>query len=83
MSRVAKTARPAVGVWRTSNSGETGGLVGRRLDGSSGREEDMDDDLERLVGDGIEGLSSMIDSILVFEDKNDRGTSAYGTVQCY
>jgi hypothetical protein len=48
MSCEAKTARPAVGVWRISKSEEVGAPAGRPDAGSVGGAEDEDDGLEAL-----------------------------------
>jgi hypothetical protein len=48
MSCDAKTARPAVGVWRISKSDELGAPAGRPLGESVGGAEDEDDGLEIL-----------------------------------
>jgi hypothetical protein len=48
MSCDAKTARPAVGVWRISKSGEVGAPAGKPLGDSEGGAEEVDEGLEML-----------------------------------
>jgi hypothetical protein len=49
MARVAKTARPALGVWRTSKRGEIGALAGTPfVVGEGCAAEELDDGREML-----------------------------------
>jgi hypothetical protein len=70
MGWVAKTARPAVGVWRTSNIGDTGAPVGKAFGDSEAGTEEIDDGREILDAVLIEAgakESSAAVSIVVCE----------------
>jgi hypothetical protein len=56
MSQVAKTARPAVGVWRISKKGDVGAPAGRSLvNGDAGGAEEDEDGREVVEAVWMEG----------------------------
>jgi hypothetical protein len=62
----AKTARPAVGVWRISKKGESGAPTGRPLSGGDGGGAEEDDEgREALVGVWMEEGALSVESMVV------------------